>query len=78
MFHQERKNYLRNQKYLSREISSILRTIDALKEIHVGDYVEFHKGRLGYVEAIIPPDTIFIIENDGTTRSKRIRRFNVK
>ena len=59
-------------------MSSILRTIDALKEIHVGYYVEFHKGRLGYVEEIIPLDTIRIIKNDGTTRSTRIRQFNVK
>ena len=54
-------------------MSSILRTIDALKEIHVGDYVEFRKGRLGCVEVIIKLDTIRIIENDGTTRTIRIR-----
>ena len=59
-------------------MSSILRTIDALKKIREGDYVEFHQDRLGYVEEIIPPDTLRIIEDDGTNRSTRIRRFNVK
>ena len=59
-------------------MSSILRTINALKEIHVGDYVEFHKDRLGYVEEIISPDTLSIIEDDGTLRSSRNRRFNVR
>ena len=48
-------------------MSSVIRTIDALKEMHVGDYVEFHKGRLGYVEKIIPPDTVLIVEDDGTS-----------
>ena len=52
-------------------MSSVLRTIDALKELHVGDYVEFHKGRLGYVEQIIPPDTVRIIKDDGTSQSRR-------
>ena len=47
-------------------MSSILRTIDALKEVHVGDYVEFREGRLGYVEKIIPPKYVLIIEDDGT------------
>ena len=40
--------------------------------------MEFHQDRLGYVEEIIPPDTLRIIEDDGTNRSTRIRRFNVK
>ena len=59
-------------------MSSILRTIDALKKIHEGDYVEFHNDKLGYVEKVIPPDTLCIIEGDGTHRSTRVRRFNVK
>ena len=59
-------------------MSSVLRTIDALKEVHVGDYVEFHKGRLGYVEEITKPDTVLIVEDDGMTQSRRPRRYNVK
>ena len=59
-------------------MSSIRRTIDALKEIHEGDYVEFHKDKLGYVEKIIPPDKLCIILDDGTHRSTIVRRFNVK
>ena len=54
-------------------MTSILRTIDALKEVHIGDYVQFHNGRLGYVEALLPDDLVRIRENDGTTRP---RRFN--
>ena len=56
-------------------MSSILRTIDALKEVHIGDYVQFHDGRLGYVEALLPDDLVRIRENDGTTRP---RRFNAR
>ena len=59
-------------------MSSVLRTINALKELHVGDFVEFHKGRIGYVDLIIPPDTVRIVEDDGTSQSKRPRKFNVK
>ena len=59
-------------------MSSIIRTIDALKEIHVGDYVEFLNGRLGYVDEIIPPDNIRIVEDDGSLTSSRSRRFTVK
>ena len=59
-------------------MSSILRTIDALKEIREGDYVEFHNDRLGYVDKVIPPDTLRIIEEDGTNLSTRIRRWTVK
>ena len=59
-------------------MSSIILTIDALKEMRVGNYVEFHKGRLGYVEKIIPPDIVLIVEDDGTSQSRRPRRYNVK
>ena len=59
-------------------MSSILRTIDSLKKIREGDYVEFHHDRLGYVDKVIPPDTLRIIEDDGTNFSTRIRRYNVK
>ena len=59
-------------------MSSILMTIDALKKIRVGDYVEFHTDRLGYVEEIIPPDTLLIIEDDESNRSTMVKRFNVK
>ena len=52
-------------------MSSILRTIDALKEIHIGDYVQFHNGRLGYVEQILPNDLIGITEDDGSLRPRR-------
>ena len=56
-------------------MSSILRTIDALKEIRKGNYVEFHNGRLGYVEELIPPNLVRIIEDNGTTKSTRKRIF---
>ena len=59
-------------------MSAILRTIDALRQIRVGDYVEFHTDRLGYVESITPPDRLCIIEDDGTTSSARPRRFHVR
>ena len=52
-------------------------TIDDLKEINVGDYVEFHKGILYYVKKITLQDTIGIIEDDGTSRSTRVRRLNI-
>ena len=51
-------------------MTSILRTIDALKEVHVGDYVQFNEGRLGYVEKLLPDDLVRIRENDGTNRTK--------
>ena len=35
-------------------MSSVLRTIDALKDFHLGNYVEFCERRLGYVDEIIP------------------------
>lgn len=57
-------------------MSSILRTIDALKEVRVGDYVKFCEGRLGYVEKIISPKYSRIIEDDETNKSTRVRRFN--
>ena len=59
-------------------MSSILRTIDAVKTIHVGDYVQFHRDRVGYVESILPTNVIRIVEDDGTTGSSRQRRFNVR
>ena len=59
-------------------MSSILRTIDALRELNVGDFVEFHQGRVGYVEEIIPPDMVRIVEDDGMTQSRRPRKFIVK
>ena len=31
-------------------MSSIMRTIDALRKIRLGDYVGLHRDRLGYVE----------------------------
>ena len=59
-------------------MSSIIRTIDALRELHVGDFVEFHQGRVGNVEEIIPPDTVRIVEDDGMSQSTRLRKFIVK
>lgn len=59
-------------------MSSILRTIDSLKKVHVGDYVSFREGRLGYVEKIISPEYVRVIEDDGTNKSTRVRRFTVE
>ena len=68
----------KKEKYQQGIMSSILRTIDALRELHVGYFVEFQQGRVGYVEEIIPPDIVRIVEDDGMTESRRPRRFNVK
>ena len=52
-------------------MSAILRTIDSLKQIRVGDYVQFHGDRLGYVEKLLPNNIIRIREDDGTLRPRR-------
>ena len=44
-------------------MSSIIRTIDALKELHEGDYVMFHEGRLGYVQEIVSPKYSYVPDN---------------
>ena len=54
-------------------MSAILRTIDALKEIRVGDYVQFHGDRLGYVEKMLSNNIIQIRDDDGTLRPKRFQ-----
>ena len=54
-------------------MSAILRTIDALKQINVGDYVQFHGDRLGYVETLLSNNIILIKEDDGTLRPRRFR-----
>ena len=59
-------------------MSSVLRTIDSLREVHVRDYVEFHQGKLGYVETITPPENVRIIEDDRISHSTLILRYNVK
>lgn len=59
-------------------MSSILRIINGLRELHVGDYVEFHGGRLGYVDKIVPNNCVRIIEDDGTNKSTRVRIFTVR
>ena len=59
-------------------MSSILRTIDALRELHVGDYVEFHGGRLGYVDEFVRNKYVRIIEDDGTNKSTRVRKFTIR
>ena len=59
-------------------MSLILRTMDALREFHVGDYVEFHGGRLGYVYEIVLNKCVRIIKDDGTNKSTRVRKFTAK
>ena len=42
-------------------MSSIIKTIDALSEIRVGDYVQFHEDRLGYVKSISENNVVKIL-----------------
>ena len=57
-------------------MSSILQTIDSLKQLKVGDYVQFYNDRLGYIDSIINPDLVRIREaSENTVRS---RYFNVR
>ena len=52
-------------------MSSIIRTFDALSEIRVGDYVQFHEDRLGYVQSISDNNVVKILEaNDGVVRPR--------
>ena len=51
-------------------MSAVIKTINALKEIHVGDYVQFYKDKFGYVEAELPNNLIRIAEDDGSLRPR--------
>ena len=51
-------------------MSAVIKTINALKEIHIGNYVQFHKDKFGYVEQILPNDLIRIVEDDGSLRPR--------
>ena len=55
-------------------MSSIIRTISALRDIYVGDYVRFHIYKLGYVVIITDNDVVRIRE---ATDNKRPRHYNV-
>ena len=52
-------------------MSAVIKTINALKEIYIGDYVQFHKDKFGYVEKTLPNNLIRIAEDDGSLRPRR-------
>ena len=41
-----------------------------MKQIHVGDYVQFHKDKFGYVEQTLPNNLIRVVEDDGSLRPR--------
>ena len=51
-------------------MSAVIKTINALKENHVGDYVQFYKDNFGYVEQELPNNLIRIAEDDGSLRPR--------
>ena len=56
-------------------MSSILKTIDAMRKLREGDYVQFHTDKFGYIDRIISDSLVRIKE--GTSKSMRFRHYNV-
>ena len=57
-------------------MSSILQTIDSLKQLKVGDYVQFYNDRVGYIDQII--DSTLVRIREASENSVRCRFFNVR
>ena len=51
-------------------MSSVIKTINALKEIHIRYYIQFHKDKFGYVEDTLPNVSIRIIEDNEYLRPR--------
>ena len=56
-------------------MSSILKTIDAMRKLREGDYVQFHNDKFGYIDRIISDSLVRIKE--GSSKSMRFRHYNV-
>ena len=51
-------------------MSSIIRTIDAINTIRVGDYVQFHNEKVGFIKEIIDTESVRIMEASQTSRNR--------
>ena len=56
-------------------MSSILKTIDVMRKLCEGDYVQFHTDKFGYIDRIISDSLVRIKE--GSSKSMRFRHYNV-
>ena len=61
-------------------MSSIIRTIDSITKLRVGDYVQFNKDKLGFIIDISNTDTVKIKEvgDDASIRPFRVRTCDCK
>ena len=51
-------------------MTSIIKIIDTIDTFRIGDYVQFHNEKVGYVKNIVNTDTVRIMEASETTRKR--------
>ena len=61
-------------------MSSIIRTIDSNHILHIGDYVQFQKHKVGFIKNIIDTDSVRVMEVGISERSRHftVRKHNCK